>query len=91
MLLLYCTGSYPENSWSIPGIGIVTGNDDKSIKYRWLPLNHPISKAKIDSALEADDLRKFGNIRFGSHQLFGISRRSFLATVVGQEIDWQNI
>ena len=52
VMLLYCTGSYGKYSMEVPGVGIVLDTDPQWIKYRWLPFNQPISKARIDQALE---------------------------------------
>lgn len=91
ILLLYCTGSYPKHPWSVPGIGIVLNADQQSIKYRWLPMRHPIPKSRMDAAFEPDDKGKFNNIRFDNYWLFQISLKSLAGTVANQEIDWPSV
>ncbi len=91
MLLLYCTGNYPKHPWSVPGVGIVLGADQQSIKYRWLPMRQPIPKSRMDAAFESSDKDKFSNIRFDTHWLFEISLKSFADTVADYEIDWPSV
>jgi len=45
----------------------------------------------MDAAFETNDKGKFSNIRFDSHWLFEISRKSFADTVANQEIDWLSV
>jgi len=91
VMLLYCTGSYPQRFMQIPGIGIVLSTDRQWIKYRWLPFKEAIPKSRIDKAFEPTDLVKFDNIRFSSHWLFEISRLSFSGTIANQEVDWDKL
>ncbi len=88
VMLLYCTGSYLQRFMQVPGVGVVLGTDMQWIKYRWLPFKEAIPKARIDTAFEAADLAKFGNIRFSSHWLFEISAGSFSATIADQQVEW---
>ncbi len=91
VMLLYCTGSYPNRSMQIPGVGIVLSTDREWIRYRWLPLKGAIPKSQMDGAFEPADLEKLSNIRFSSHWLFEISQRSFSSTISSQNVDWGNL
>lgn len=91
VLLLYCTGTYPKRQWTVPGIGVVLGIDENSVIYRLLPLKHPIPKARMDAALEQNDAKSFGQIRFDTYWFFEISAKSFAEIVKNQEINWPNI
>lgn len=91
LLLLYCTGSYPGRSKQISGIGVVLGLDDNLITYRWLPFQQAIPKSHIDKAFEPADRQKFENIRFSSHWLFEISRKSLSDTIADHTIDWGSV
>jgi hypothetical protein len=91
LMLLYCTGSYPQRFMQIAGIGVVLSTDREWVKYRWLPFKEPIAKSRMDTAFEPADLKKFGNIRLSSHWLFEISLKSFSDTVLNQEIDWPKV
>jgi len=87
-LLLYCTAGYAEHSMSIPGIGVVLETTNSEIYYRYLPLTKMISKYELENKLDSTDKEKFSNIRFSSHWLFEISRRSFLNAVADRGVLW---
>ena len=91
IMLLYCTSSYPRLAMQVAGIGVVLAADSQWIRYRCFPFKEPIPKSRIDAGFEPTDLQKFGNIRFSSHWLFEISRKSFSETIADQEIDWTNV
>src|SRR4030042_2912685 len=46
MVLLYCTGSYPDPQWKAPGIGVVLkidiGISQEEFHYQYLPFDNPI-------------------------------------------------
>jgi hypothetical protein len=88
ILLIYCTGNYPDHPKKIHGIGIVLGTDGQTVNYRYLPFVEPIPKSKIDQAFEPIDIAKFKNIRFDTFWLFKISKESFVGTVGAQRIRW---
>jgi len=87
-LLLYCTTGYAEYSMSIPGVGVVLVTTNSEIHYRYLSLTKMISKYELESKLDSTDKDKFSNIRFSSHWLFEISRRSFLNAVADRGVFW---
>jgi hypothetical protein len=37
VMLLYCTGSYPQRYMEVAGVGVVLSADMEWIRYRWLP------------------------------------------------------
>lgn len=88
IILLYCTGNYPEHFMQVPGIGIVLNKDKEYIYYRYLPLFSPISKDIIDKSFATDDKEKFNNIRFDTYWLFEISRESFSNAMGENSINW---
>lgn len=88
IVLLYCTTSYSGHEMRVPGIGIVVGTETSQINYRYLPLTETISKHELDLKLEPKDKRKLSNIRFSSHWLFQISKRTFLNVLGGRGILW---
>jgi hypothetical protein len=91
IMVLYCTGGYPQRFMQIPGIGVVLSTDTQWIRYRWLQFKEAIPKSRIDGAFEPQDVEKFKNIRFSSHWLFEISQTSFSRTIADQDVDWNKL
>ena len=88
ILLLYCSGRYPECEMTVPGIGIVLNSESKVVRYRYLPFTRPVPRNTLDEAFDAEDLANLHNIRFFQFWLFEISRESFVRSVGEQRIDW---
>lgn len=88
MLLLYCTDKYTGHAMKVPGIGVATRIDNVVVEYRYLPLNQPIPKTRLEQVFAPHDLDKFKNRRFAAFWLFELSRESFVATVAQSLIEW---
>jgi hypothetical protein len=72
----------------VPGIGVVLGADDKTVTYRYLPVDTPVPKSKIDASFTSQDLSKFKTIMFKAFWLFEIDRESFIRTLDKHHVSW---
>jgi len=88
IMLLYCTGSYTAHPMLAPGVGVVLGKDDETVRYRYLPLSSPISKDDIEGGFQTNDVKKFRNRRFSAFWLFEISRESFVNAIDQRRVNW---
>ena len=90
IMLLYCTGSYPDHCQEAPGIGVVLELDsiNNSIMFRYLPLVDPIDMSTINLGLLSQDARKFGNRRFSTFWIFEILKDSFVNVMLETKINW---
>ena len=79
MVLLYCTGTYPQRERTVAGIGFVTQVDHeiRDFGYDFMPFKQAVPLEFLRFAVTDDDKAKLANIRFD--WLFQISRESFRA------------
>ena len=79
MVLLYCTGTYPQRERTVAGIGFVTQVDHaiRDFWYDFMPFQQAVPLEFLRFAVTDDDKAKLANIRFD--WLFQISRESFRA------------
>jgi hypothetical protein len=86
VMLLYCTGNYPEHPWEAPGLGIVTGVETGTICYRYLPLDKAVSLDTLRKTVPELHKRMFNQ---RGNWLFQIDVKSFRGATTGRQIDWQ--
>lgn len=91
VLLLYCTGNYPDYKTEAPGLGIVLKLAPDRIDYRWLPLARPIPRESIKASLDSQAAKRFGQLHFGHNWLIEISPESFFKIMGDRPPAWRNL
>lgn len=88
VLLFYCTGNYSEYQMQVPGVGVVLDVSNSAICYRYLPFSIAIQKDELTKHLDQEENDKLKNIRFSSHWLFEVSKKSFVKCTENRIIIW---